>query len=286
MTISQIHVRGTELAKQLFIVEAELIDLLQKMDEKHGFLNYGYPSLFQYAVGAWRLSESNAYCFITIARKSRAVPELKQAIDNGTLTASQGKRIASVITAENKNEWIAKAAQMKQRELEKEIVKEKPETLVRDKMKYVDETRVQLTCGISEKLMREIERVKDLVSQSTTKPCNLEGALKAMAALYLERKDPVKKAERVLSKPELSSRRVAKAGQENRKPIAAAVKHEVTRRDQGQCAHIDDRGNRCTQKRWVDIHHIKPVSDGGKDIVDNLVTLCRPHHRFQHEMRF
>ena len=134
--------------------------------------------------------------------------------------------------------------------------------------------------------MKEIERVKDLVSQSAGRACNLEAALKAMATLYLERKDPVKKAERVLSKPELSSRRAAKAEKKNRKPIAAAVKHEVNRRDQGQCAHVDALGNRCSQKRRVDFHHLNPVSEGGKDIADNLVTLCRPHHRFQHEMRF
>ena len=133
--------------------------------------------------------------------------------------------------------------------------------------------------------MKEIERVKDLVSQSTGKASSFECALEAMATLYLEKKDPVKKAERVLSKPQLSSRRVAKTESKNRKPIVAAVKHEIAKRDQGQCAHVDDKGNRCTQKRWVDTHHIKPVSDGGKDTVDNLVTLCRPHHRFQHEMR-
>ena len=254
------------------------------MEEKRGFLQYGYPSLFQYAVGAWKLTESQAYTFISIARKSREVPELKQAIDNGTLTAGQGKRIVSVITPENKNEWIAKAAEMKQRELEKEIVKEKPETVVRDTVKYVGETRVQLTCGISEKLMKELERIKDLVSQSTGKASSLEGALEAMVTLYLQRKDPVKKAERVLSKPQLSARR-AKAENKNRKPIVSAVKHEIAMRDQGQCAHTDDKGNRCTQRRWIDFHHIRPVSDGGKDTVDNGITLCRPHHRFHHEMR-
>ena len=285
MTVHELHERGIYCAKQYLHFEAEMIDILQKMDEKRGYLQYGHPSLFQYAVGAWKLTESQAYTFISIARKSREVPELKQAIANGRLTAGQGKRIVSVITPENKNEWITKASEMKQRELEKEIVKEKPETLVRDKMKYVDEARVQLTCGISEKLMKEIERVKDLVSQSAGKACNLEAALEAMAILYLRRKDPVRKAERALSKPELSSRRVAKAEKRNRHPIAAAIKHEVNRRDQGQCAHVDDKGNRCSQKRWIDILHLNPVSEGGKDIANNLVTLCRPHHRFQHEMR-
>ena len=286
MSINELHERGIYCAKQYLHFEGEMIEILQKMDEKRGFLQYGYPSLFQYAVSAWKLTESQAYTFISIARKSREVPELKQAIVNGTLTAGQGKRIVSVITPGNKNEWIAKASEMKQRELEKEIVKEKPSRLVKDKMKYVREERVQLTCGISEKLMKEIERVKDLVSQSTGKACGLEGALEAMTTLYLERKDPVKKAERVLSKPNSPQRRVTTVEKTNRKPLAAIVKHEVAQRYQGQCAHIDNKGNRCTQKRWVDIHHLKPVSEGGKDVIDNLVTLCRPHHRFQHQMRF
>ena len=31
-------------------------------------------------------------------------------------------------------------------------------------------------------------------------------------------------------------------------------------RDQGQCAHTHPDGSRCEQRRWIETHHIRPVS--------------------------
>ena len=49
---------------------------------------------------------------------------------------------------------------------------------------------------------------------------------------------------------------------------------------------LRDRGCRfpgCTHKRFVDGHHIKHWADGGETSLDNLVLLCRRHHRLVHE---
>jgi hypothetical protein len=50
-----------------------------------------------------------------------------------------------------------------------------------------------------------------------------------------------------------------------------------------------DRGCRfpgCTQVRHVDAHHIHHWADGGETSLDNLVLLCRHHHRLVHEEGF
>jgi hypothetical protein len=50
-----------------------------------------------------------------------------------------------------------------------------------------------------------------------------------------------------------------------------------------------DRGCRfpgCTNHRWVDGHHIHHWADGGETRLDNLVQLCRRHHRLLHEGGF
>ena len=49
---------------------------------------------------------------------------------------------------------------------------------------------------------------------------------------------------------------------------------------------LRDRGCRfpgCTHTRFVDGHHIKHWADGGETSLDNLVLLCRHHHRLVHE---
>ena len=208
-----------------------------------------------------------------------------------------------MITPENKNKWIAMSQSLSQRELEKKIVAERPKEAVRDKMTYLQPPQVKLVCGISEELMKEIERVKEIVSQNTGRPANLEETLKAMATLYLERKDPIKKAERVLKKNSLSSsispspslkrgdsyflslRRVGNA-QGKRTPIPAQIRHEVMKRDRGQCTFKDKVANPCQNKRWIDLHHKKLIAKGGEHSLSNIVTLCRQHHRFLHQKTF
>jgi hypothetical protein len=42
----------------------------------------------------------------------------------------------------------------------------------------------------------------------------------------------------------------------------------------------------CSQHRFVDAHHIHHWADGGETSIDNLIVLCRHHHRLVHEQGF
>ena len=42
----------------------------------------------------------------------------------------------------------------------------------------------------------------------------------------------------------------------------------------------------CGRRRWTDAHHIRHWADGGETSLDNLVTLCRYHHRGLHGGEF
>ena len=59
--------------------------------------------------------------------------------------------------------------------------------------------------------------------------------------------------------------------------IPPAIRRALKRRDQG-C-----RFPGCTCSRFVDAHHIQHWADGGETRMDNLVLLCRTHHRLVHE---
>jgi len=62
--------------------------------------------------------------------------------------------------------------------------------------------------------------------------------------------------------------------------IPAAIRRALQRRDAG-C-----RFPGCTATRFVDAHHIQHWADGGETKLDNLVLLCRHHHRLVHEVGF
>jgi Domain of unknown function (DUF222)/HNH endonuclease len=62
--------------------------------------------------------------------------------------------------------------------------------------------------------------------------------------------------------------------------VPAAIRRALDARDAG-C-----RFPGCTRTRFVDAHHIHHWAHGGPTSVDNLVLLCRHHHRLLHEGRY
>jgi hypothetical protein len=58
------------------------------------------------------------------------------------------------------------------------------------------------------------------------------------------------------------------------------VKREVWARDGGQCTFVGAAG-RCTERGFVEYHHLIPFADGGETDVSNLQLRCRAHNAFE-----
>jgi hypothetical protein len=75
-------------------------------------------------------------------------------------------------------------------------------------------------------------------------------------------------------------------GAESNQPQAGSTTR-VPAGSQRKALVVRDRGCRfqgCDRPPdWTDAHHIKHWADGGKTEMDNLVLLCRRHHRMVHE---
>ena len=61
--------------------------------------------------------------------------------------------------------------------------------------------------------------------------------------------------------------------------VPSAIRRALDHRDRG--CRFPGCGN-----RFCDAHHIKHWADGGETRLDNLVLLCRRHHRAVHEQGF
>ena len=68
-----------------------------------------------------------------------------------------------------------------------------------------------------------------------------------------------------------------RAGQTSRS-ISGSQRKALVFRDKGCRFPSCDR-----PPSWTDTHHLKHWADGGKHVMDNLVLLCRRHHRMVHE---
>ncbi|MDQ7843294.1 MAG: HNH endonuclease signature motif containing protein [Armatimonadota bacterium] len=67
--------------------------------------------------------------------------------------------------------------------------------------------------------------------------------------------------------------------------IPPDVRRAVWLRDEGRCTFTSGDGHRCTERGFLEFHHIVPFSAGGRATVDNLQLRCRAHNRYEAEVR-
>ena len=61
-------------------------------------------------------------------------------------------------------------------------------------------------------------------------------------------------------------------------PVSGATRCLDARRR--QCAFIGARG-RCTERGFLEFHHVIPFADGGLAVVDNIQLRCRAHNQYE-----
>jgi hypothetical protein len=59
----------------------------------------------------------------------------------------------------------------------------------------------------------------------------------------------------------------------------------VWKRDGGQCAFEGKRG-RCTERRFLEWHHVQPFGHQGPATVENISLRCRAHNVYESELVF
>jgi len=82
---------------------------------------------------------------------------------------------------------------------------------------------------------------------------------------------------------------VGLADGENGEPLSIGRRSRTIPPAMRRALRFRDKGCRfpgCTNSRYIDGHHIKHWADGGETSMDNLVQLCRHHHRLVHEGGF
>jgi hypothetical protein len=68
--------------------------------------------------------------------------------------------------------------------------------------------------------------------------------------------------------------------------IPVEVKRKVWTRDGGRCAFVAPDGHRCTERAFLELHHVVPYGAGGGATVENIQLRCRAHNGFEAELVF
>ena len=128
--------------------------------------------------------------------------------------------------------------------------------------------KVQLT--ISGKTYETLQRVQALM-RHTFPDADLAAIVDRALTLLLD--DLERRRCAAVATPRESPRSTKRS-----RHIPAAVRREVWRRDEGRCAFVGRHGQRCTERGFLEFHHVHPYADGGAASVANIQLRCRAHN--------
>jgi len=202
MNSKQIHVLDGKIRtsfKRLKQNESELIELLQEMDQLMGYKLLGYASLWEYAVKALEMTEGQASAYITVSRKALEVRALDAALKSGELSVSKAKRVTALIHPGNAKEWIEKAKNLTQNELDRErwrfTSNDHLNPEMRARMQASGGQLYRVTLAVSGEFLNMLDEAQELLEIGSR-----EIALEKVLADYLDKHDPVRRAERAAKK--------------------------------------------------------------------------------------
>ena len=116
----KLHDRAVKTAKFHKWSESELVAIFEEVDRLRLFEKFEETSAYHYCIHNLKLTRAVSYSIQAVARKSRAVPELLLAMQEG-ISLSTANKLVSQITPENQAMWIAKTKTLPQPDLEFEL---------------------------------------------------------------------------------------------------------------------------------------------------------------------
>jgi hypothetical protein len=193
-------------------ITAEIIEHIQKIDQRKIHVQMGYSSLFAFLTEYIGYSAASAQRRIEAARLLTSVPELKKEVQSGELNLSQVSLVAQSMRQKQKENPFLEFKPEDKKELllqiknksfdaSQKIVSEilDLELKTYDQKKVQKDESVRLEFTLSKEQMEMFNRVKSLMSH-TNPNASLSEVIERMAKEYLKRKDPMfVKEERTIS---------------------------------------------------------------------------------------
>ncbi len=290
--------------------ERDLALLLAEMADRKHFLDLGYANIGQYAEVKLSLEPRKTRGLVRIGRALPELPVLDQAFASGALCWTKARELLAVVTPVVEAEWVELACQSTSRELERAVAAHRPgEPPSGDAVKEAGPVRLSFDMEPV-----EAEQVRALLSAlraaaGVSRDEVGDGALLAQVATrVLDELDsteaPTGERFRVViehcsscgrttaPEAEVSETHVGQAccdaeilemrhgptrGHVSR-TIPPATRRAVLQRDHHRCQVPG-----CSNRLWLDIHHLDYRRNGGGHSEGNLLTVCCTHHQLVHD---
>jgi len=296
---------------------AELLRYVAEIDARELWAKYGHPSMFDFCVVRFHMSESTAGKRIGAARAARRFPVLFDMVARADIHLSGIVRLKPYLTSDNHQRVLAEATHKTMKELDHLIARLAPRPDVPSRVQILPR-RGTAASPSSEPTLFTPEssrptstaeppplppprapdptplaprRYKLVVTMSEETNHTLE-RLQGLLSHQIPDGDPaaivargldlllsqtLKKKAAITDNPRAS---VPQSSGRSRS-IPAHVRREVHERDGGRCAFVGADGRRCNETRGVELAHLHPWAKGGEHSVDNVSLRCRAHNVYE-----
>jgi hypothetical protein len=267
------------------------------------------------------LSEQDAYSRVAVARAARRFPVVFERLQSGDLNLNAVRLLAPHLTAENHREALDSARGKNKLQVEEIAARLAPRPDVPPSIRKLpawkphalpptsasaivsastpaggppvsappslgplsprtsaqvevlspDRYRVQVTIGGV--TLEKLQLAKDMLRHALPtgdEAAILDRALSALLADLAQRKFAAAAAPRP-----------SPGGAPGTRHVPAEVKRAVWLRDLGRCAFVGIGGRRCSERAFVEFHHLHPYGLGGESSATNVQLRCRAHNAYE-----
>jgi 5-methylcytosine-specific restriction endonuclease McrA len=121
LTAEELHLYILKTFRLNNKVRHRLLRAILAMDETRQYLEVGSRDMIAYQMTHFRISESAAYQWLDVARKLPSLPRCAALFEEGKISWSELRVIASVAKTETEEEWLAFAKDKTLRQIEVEV---------------------------------------------------------------------------------------------------------------------------------------------------------------------
>lgn len=265
-------VKTKSLAEDNRLALVLLVAALAELDARRLYLREGYASLFVFCTEALRLSESAAYNRIEAARAIRRWPMLLEMLADGSLNLTTLRLVAPLLTAENHQEILAAVRGKTRREVEYLLATRRPPMATQSVITPLGADLYQIQIAVSKETFEVLCKLQDLLRHQLPDGDPAVIVTRGLKTLL----DVTERKKLAIVGLPRAPRRVPAKGRH----IPAAIRREVWTRDSGRCAFVG-RAGRCTQRGFLELHHVVPFAAGGATSAANLQLRCKAHNAYE-----
>lgn len=260
--------------------EKLICSYLTEMRDRQGYFELGFTNIYDYASERFGFCERKTRCFVSLGRKLKELPKIREALREGKLGWCKASKIASRATPEDESMWLDTALSVSVRDLEKRMRDGTDNLASTIHFWMTDPQR-----GTWDNALEICRRVSGAqISPGEALELIAGEFIATYAHLLREDGDTLDGEAESTSSPMVDDDVVCPAEEDvlpapfETEPSALdEAKREVLARDDYQCRYPS-----CSARSMLHVHHIMFRSRGGSDEPGNLVTLCALHHRMLH----